>query len=274
MGQDSRRARRGGIALTLLAVLALAVGCASEAEVAIEGDPAAAVARAAGDATGTVRFRVDVRTSLDVFVAVQTAEGIVEPDGDSRATVSTTMEVAGGTEGEDVPDLPPSFEALAGTREVIAVDGVIYTRWEDGGGPGRAELPSGKQWVATETGVDGAADAGGYLRARQVLDTLAEVTEIVEDRGTTTVDDEPVRWLRVESPARDGGASFIPPGTVLDVALDRDGRVRRVAFETSDEGLRTRVIIDYEAYDVDETVEPPPAEATIDRAELEDEGAP
>lgn len=272
MGPTIRRARRGGAVPTLIAVVALAVvGCTSEPDVAIDGDPAAAVARAAGDATGTVRFRVDVRTSLDVFVAVQTAEGIVEPDGDSRVTLSTTMDVVGdGSEDGAVPNLPPSLEALAGSREVIAVDGALYTRWEEGGGPRQADLPPGIEWVATQAGEDGAADVGGYLAARRVLDTLAEVTEVVEDRGSTTVDEEPVRWLRVEAPAGDGGASFIPPGTVLDVALDREGRVRRVAFETSEDGLRTRVIVDYEAYDVDEVVTPPPAEATIDLAELDD----
>lgn len=272
MGPIIRGARGGRAVRALLTVLALvAVGCTSEPEVAIEGDPAGAVARAARESTGTVRFRVDVRTSLDVFVAVQTAEGIVEPDGDSRVMLATTMDVVG--DGA-VPSLPPSLATLEGSREVIAVDGVLYTRWDDGGGPRRADLPPGIGWVATEAGEDGAADVGGYLAARRVLDTLAEVTEMVEDRGTTTVDDEPVRWLKVEAPAGDAAASFIPPGTVLDVALDRHGRVRRVAFETSEEGIQTRVIVDYEAYDVDETVEPPPAEATIDRSELDDTETP
>lgn len=274
MGSTVRQGRDAGAALALLALLAFAApACTSEQEVAIEGEPVEAVARAAGRATGTLRFHVDVRTSLDVFVAVQVAEGIVEADGDSHTTITTTVEVVGGEEqGGEAPSLPPGLQALAGTREVIAVDGVLYTRWDDDS-PVRDALPPGIEWVAADPGVDGAVDVGGYLQARQILDTLAAVTEVVEDRGTTTVDGEPVRWLRVEAP-RDGAEQLIPPGTVLDVALDEEGLVRRVAFQTSEEGMRTRVIVDYEAYDLDEAVEPPAADATIDRAELDDSGTP
>lgn len=275
MGPTIRRGRDAGTALALLALLAFAApACTSEPEVSVEGEPAEAVARAAGQATGTLRFHVDVRTSLDVFVAVQVAEGIVEADGDSHTTITTTMEVVGGEEqGGDVPALPPGLQALAGTREVIAVDGVLYTRWDDDSQV-RDALPPGIEWLAADPGAGSAVDVGGYLQARRILDTLEAVTEVVEDRGTTTVDGEPVRWLRVEAPRDGADEPLIPPGTVLDVALDEEGLVRRVAFQTTEDGLRTRVIVDYEAYDLDEAVEPPPADATIDRAELDDSGTP
>lgn len=273
MGSIVRRGQRA--VAGLLVLLALAAGaCTSEPEVAIEGEPAEAVAAAAQQAAGTVRFRVDVRTNLDVFVAVQVAEGIAEADGDWHATISTTMDVAVDEgQGGDVPSLPPGLQALAGTREVIVVDGALYTRWEgDGGPPGRPELPPGVEWIAADA--DDAVDAGGYLQPRRILDLLGAVTEVVEDRGTTTVDGEPVRWLRVEAPGGDGDEELIPSGTIIDVALDEEGLVRRIAFETAEGGLRTRVIVDYEAYGVEEAVDPPPTDATIDRGELEDSATP
>lgn len=269
MGTIVRRGRRAAAGLLVLLAIAVAA-CTSDPEVAIDGEPAEAVAAAARQASGTVRFRVDVRRNLDVFVSVQVAEGIAEADGDWHATISTTMEVADAEgQGEDAPSLPPGLQELAGTREVIVLDGVVYTRWEgDGGPPGRPELPPGMEWVAADA--EGAVDTSGYLQARRILDTLGAVTEVVEDRGTTTVEGEPVRWLRVEAPGDDDGeAEVIPPGTIIDVALDEEGLVRRVGFRTSEGGLVTRVIVDYEAYGVDDVVEPPPADATVDRADLD-----
>lgn len=262
--------RRGSVVGLLVLLLAAALaGCGSEpVEVAIEGAPAEAVARAAGRIEGTVRFRVHATVNAEFFVITQVAEGIVEPDGDSHVTTTTGLEYAEGYE-----DLggAGTLGALGGTTEIISTGGVVYTRSSEEDPPaGRRPLPPGVEWVANDPGPTGsvAIDASGYLEPLGILDDLREVTE-VEDRGTAEVDDEPIRWLRAVVPEDAGDGSVVPPGTTVDVALTAEGLVRRVAFASQGEdGMRIRVIADYYEHDVEATVEPPPADATIDQREL------
>ena len=261
--------RRTAAVLVVALALALALtACGSgEVEVRLDGEPAAAIARAVDRGEGTVRYRVHVTLATELYTATQSTAGISESDGDSHATTTTTFAYAEGYE-----DLGggAGLDRLSGTVERIEAGGTVYTRAADGDAPaGRPELPDGIEWLAEDGGSSSLPGAAAGVGPRTILRQLADASE-VEDQGTAEVDGEPIRWLKAAAPGTSGDAAPVPAGTTVDVALDVDGLVRRIAFTVeAPDGTRTRVIVDYYEYGVDGTVEPPPADATIDRGQLE-----
>ena len=255
-------------AVLVVALAVMLAACGSDdAEVPLDGEPTAAIARAVERGEGTARYRLHVTLATELYTATQSTEGISEPDGDSHATTTTSFAYAEGYE-----DLGggAGLDRLSGTVERIEAGGTVYTRAADEDAPaGRPALPDGIEWLAEDSGSSSLPGAGAELDPGAILRQLADASE-VEDQGTAEVDDEPIRWLKAVAPGASGDAAPVPPGTTVDVALDVDGLVRRIAFTVeAPDGTRTRVIVDYYEYGVDGTVEPPPADATIDRGQLE-----
>lgn len=259
---------RRSVALLLAALVTAAVGCGSDgSEVPLDGEPAEMLAAAVERSHGAVRLRVHATTDAEVMVATESAEGVVTPDGDVHVDLTLGFEQAEGYE-----DVAPLAEraARAGTTEVISVGNVTYRRvTEDGPVPGGATLPPGVEWISAPRGTaPELSDLDAYLSTRGLLDLVAGAAS-VEDAGPTEVDDVPVRWLKAVAGGDGKLAGLVGDGTTIDVAVDGAGLVRRIAFRPErTDGLATQVIVDLHEFGVETTIEPPPADVTIDRSEL------
>lgn len=240
---------------------------------------------AAGDAEGLLVSSVDATAATEsmrtrVTSTSQTAQGevTVEAESVSRGTDSrTTMlvrPVGAGAEG--------AGEATDTEMEVVLLDGVVYLRY-----PALAQqLAVDVEWLRFDLEEVG-PEFADVLATVEDTDPMAKLSMLEEYADVEVVGTEDVRGVStthmvVDVVLRDAlDAQGVDPGMLgADVDLDRvvqyelwvddESRLWRMTSSMDVQGMPSSTTIDVLEYGVEVDIQPPPADVTLDFAEMLD----
>lgn len=233
----------------------------------VEGDEESRQALAEAAAASSDR---DARTRFSTTVAGSSVTNGVNAEGVSAGDdLTVTMDVRG--------DIADALGATDTEVEVRVVDGTVYTRFP----LLLASVGSDAEWITSS--VDGLGGDVGALYRRARLAQPADALRLLDGvSAAAVVDDEEVidgaatthyvatvqLGAAVEAAGVDADA-FAETGADLDRAIEvhvyvsDDGLVRRLEAGLSNDGADFDLVVEFLDYEVDVTVEAPPADDTI-----------